>query len=160
MDRNNSEQFFTEAVDITLENIHNGGRPFGAVIVKEGKVVARAVNSMLDDCDPTAHAEMSAIRKAAKALKSIDLTGAIVYATGEPCPMCQAAIYMAGIREVYYLLGNEEGAPYNLSIAHIAFEMRKLPQQRTHFTFQKVDEATRKNYPDLYALWDQRQRAH
>lgn len=150
-------KYLNEAVNITIENIENGGRPFGAVIVKDGTIIARAVNTMLHDHDPTAHAEMSALRLAGKALKSVDLSGSVVYATGEPCPMCQAAIYMAGIREVYFLFSNDDGAPYHLSTSKIVTEMKRDPNERTGFTFQEVPKADKLNYVNLYALWDSQQ---
>lgn len=146
-------KFLGLAVSITMDNIAQGGRPFGAVIVKEGKVIAEAVNTMLHDHDPTAHAEMSAIRLAGKNLKTVDLTGCIVYASGEPCPMCQAAIYMAGIREAYYVFSNDDGAPYQLSTQKIGIEMRKLPNEREGFMFKAASPAEKASYPELYALW-------
>ncbi|MHC5225841.1 nucleoside deaminase [Ignatzschineria sp. LJL83] len=148
---------FKEVVEATLDNIQQGGRPFGASVVKDGKVVATAVNTMLHDLDPTAHAEMSAIRKAAKVLGTVDLSGCVIYASGEPCPMCQAAMYMAGIREAYYIFSNEDGAPYNLSTAIIADEMRKMPEERTGFTFQQVLVEEREKYPHLYQVWSERE---
>ncbi len=80
----------------------NHGGPFGAVIVKDGKVVARAHNTVLRDSDPTCHAEMNAIRKASAKLKTFDLDGCEVYTTGRPCPMCASAIQWAKIDKVYY----------------------------------------------------------
>ena len=151
------QKYLEEAVSITVENIKEGGRPFGAVIVKEGKIIARAVNTMLHDHDPTAHAEMSAIRKAGKVLQSVDLTGCVVYASGEPCPMCQAAMYMAGIREAYFVFSNNDGAPYHLSTQTIAEEMRKKPEERAGFIFKEVSSADKKKYVDLYDLWHQLQ---
>src|SRR5699024_5373442 len=148
------QKYLEEAVNITVDNIKEGGRPFGAVIVKDGKIIAKAVNTMLYDQDPTAHAEMSAIRKAGKTLQSVDLSGCIVYASGEPCPMCQAAMYMAGIREAYFVFSNEDGAPYNLSTAVIAEEMKRNPDDRTGFTFKEVSKEDKGQYVDLYALWD------
>lgn len=148
------QKYLEEAVNITIDNIKAGGRPFGAVIVKDGKIIAKAVNTMLIDHDPTAHAEMSAIRKAGKILQSVDLSGCVVYASGEPCPMCQAAMYMAGIREAYFVFSNEDAAPYNLSTSVIAEEMKHDPSDRTGFTFQKVSKEDKEGYVDLYALWD------
>ena len=78
------------------------GGPFGAAIVKDGKVIAVASNTVLSDNDPTAHAEVNAIRKAGKKLKTHDLSGCTLYATGYPCPMCLSAIIWANIKEVYY----------------------------------------------------------
>ena len=80
----------------------NMGGPFGACIVKEGKVIAVASNSVLIDNDPTAHAEINAIREAGRRLKTYDLSGCELYATGYPCPMCLSAIMWANIDKVYY----------------------------------------------------------
>lgn len=78
------------------------GGPFGAVIVKNSKVIASAHNLVLKTCDPTAHAEISAIRKASKKLKTFDLTGCEIYITAMPCPMCLFAIHWANIKNIYY----------------------------------------------------------
>ena len=88
-----------EARKTMNENI---GGPFGAVIVKDNKVIAIASNTVLGDFDPTAHAEVNAIRKAGKVLKTHDLSGCTLYATGYPCPMCLSAIMWANINKVYY----------------------------------------------------------
>ncbi len=79
----------------------NEGGPFGACIAREGQVVAVAHNTVLKDCDPTAHAEMNAIRKASRALATYDLSACVVYATTEPCPMCFAAIHWSRIGRIY-----------------------------------------------------------
>lgn len=78
------------------------GGPFGAVIYKDGKIVGKGVNRVIGNNDPTAHAEMEAIRNACKNLKTFDLTGCELYATGYPCPMCMSAIIWANIKKVYY----------------------------------------------------------
>jgi guanine deaminase len=78
------------------------GGPFGAVIVKNNKIIAVSSNTTLKDHDPTAHAEINAIREAGKKLGTHDLSGCILYATGYPCPMCLSAIIWANIKEVYY----------------------------------------------------------
>ena len=82
--------------------IEGHGGPFGAVIVKEGKVISKAHNSVIKKNDPTCHGEMEAIRKATKKLKSFDLSGCEIYTTGYPCPMCFCAILWANIDKVYY----------------------------------------------------------
>lgn len=86
------------------------GGPFGACVVKDGQVLAVAHNEVLSACDPTAHAEMVALRQAAKKLCSHDLSGAEIYATGYPCPMCLAAIIWANIDKCYYALPVTEAA--------------------------------------------------
>jgi guanine deaminase len=81
---------------------HNHGGPFGAVIVKDGKIISKAHNQVIKNNDPTAHAEMSAIKKASKKLGTFDLSGCEIYTTCMPCPMCLGAIKWANIKTVYY----------------------------------------------------------
>lgn len=99
MDR---EEIMSIAAEEARETMHvNAGGPFGAVIVKDDEIIAVASNTVLEDNDPTAHAEMNAIRKACKELGTYDLSGCELYATGYPCPMCLSAIIWANIKKVY-----------------------------------------------------------
>jgi len=92
-----------KAIALSEQNLRTfDGGPFGAVIVKDGKVIAATGNTVNKDNDPTAHAEVNAIREACKKLKQSDLKGAVIYTSAEPCPMCLSAIYWANIDEVYY----------------------------------------------------------
>jgi tRNA(Arg) A34 adenosine deaminase TadA len=97
-----NEEFMREATRLAMENIDNGGGPFAAVIVKNGKIIARGANRVTANCDPTAHAEVMAIREASKNLGTFDLAGTEIYTTCEPCPMCLGAIYWAHIKTIYY----------------------------------------------------------
>lgn len=90
------------AIRLSEENVLNGGGPFGAVIAKEGEVVATGVNRVTANNDPTAHAEVSAIREACRKVKNFKLDGCVVYSSCEPCPMCLSALYWAGISKIYY----------------------------------------------------------
>ncbi len=94
--------FMREAIRLSRESVQNGGGPFGAVIVKDGVIIASASNMVTSQNDPTAHAEVSAIRLAAKKLKSFDLSGCEIYTSCEPCPMCFGAIYWAHIDKLYF----------------------------------------------------------
>lgn len=94
--------FLNKAVAESRLSVESGSSPFGAVIVKDGQMIASAHNTVVLDCDPTAHAEVSCIRAAAKKLGTFDLTGCILYTSCEPCPMCLNAIKWANIAEVYY----------------------------------------------------------
>lgn len=100
MDKKN--EFMREAIELSVKNIDNDGGPFGAVVVKDGEVVARGVNRVTASIDPTAHAEVSAIREAAKKLGTFDLSGCEIYSSCEPCPMCLGAIYWAHLDKLYY----------------------------------------------------------
>lgn len=90
------------AIDEAKKGIKKGGGPFGAVIVKNNKLIAKAHNAVTLSNDPTAHAEICAIRKACKKLKTFDLHGCVIYSTCEPCPMCFSAIHWARISTVFY----------------------------------------------------------
>lgn len=94
--------YMEQAVKKTREGVDSGQSPFGAVVVKDGKVIAAAHNTVWRDTDPTAHAEVNAIRAASKALKTIDLSGTVMYTTCEPCPMCLTAIHWAKIDRVVF----------------------------------------------------------
>lgn len=147
--------FLQEAIRLAYDNIAQGGRPFGAVVVKDGAVVATGVNEILATNDPTAHAELTALRKAGAALGSPDLSGCTVYASGQPCPMCMAAMRMAGVSAVAYAYSNEDGAPHGLSTAAIAAELARPPaEQALQAAYVRTRVPTQ---PDLYAAWDQRQ---
>ena len=96
------EDFMRKAIELSVENVKNGGGPFGAVIVKDGEVIATGVNRVTDSHDPTAHAEVSAIRAACRKLGTFDLSGCEIYTSCEPCPMCLGAIYWAHLDKIYY----------------------------------------------------------
>ena len=117
-----------EAVRLAQENHRQGGRPFGAVLVVSEKIVTTGVNEISRTHDISAHAEMGALREACRMLQRPNLESGIMYASGQPCPMCLAAMLLAGIKEVYYAFGNEDAAPYGFSSAQIYEALRlQLP---------------------------------
>lgn len=91
-----------KAIELSKNSVANGGGPFGAVIVKDGNIVAEGSNCVTLNNDPTAHAEVTTIRKACTALNTFDLSGCEIYTSCEPCPMCLSAIYWARIERIYY----------------------------------------------------------
>ncbi len=121
------EDFLREALALARANIAEGGRPFGAVLARDGEVIARAGNGIHRDHDPTAHAELLAIRQAGQRLGTPRLDGCVVYASGHPCPMCLAAMHLCGIREAWFAYSNEDGEPYGLSTGAIYQEMTRPP---------------------------------
>jgi guanine deaminase len=121
-----TEHYLRMAVDLARQNAERGGRPFAAVIVKDAKVVASAVNSVLATGDPLAHGETEAIRAAAKALKSDQLHGCVMYASGHPCPMCLAAMYVSGIQQGFYAYSIED-VPEGLSRGGMMYEQFRKP---------------------------------
>jgi len=150
-----NQQFMREALDLARANIQAGGRPFGAVLVYQGQVLARAVNEIHRSQDPTAHAEIQVIRQAAQALGRPRLDGAEIYATGHPCPMCLAAMHLCGIERAWFAYDNEEGEPYGLSTAAVYAQMAKPPQQQS-LPLRPLKPA---GEADLYRQWQQVQQA-
>ncbi|WP_338864676.1 nucleoside deaminase [Myxococcus stipitatus] len=120
-----------EAIALARANIQAGGRPFGAVLVRDGQVIARAVNEINQTQDPTAHAELLAIRRASQHLGSARLDGCVIYASGHPCPMCLAAMHLCGVQAVYFAYSNEDGEPHGLSTARVQAEMARPPQAQS-----------------------------
>lgn len=96
------KQFMREAIRLADESVKHGGGPFGAVIVKDGEIIAGSSNSVTIDHDPTAHAEVNTIRQACQKLGTFDLSGCTIYTSCEPCPMCLGAIYWAHIGRIFY----------------------------------------------------------
>jgi tRNA(Arg) A34 adenosine deaminase TadA len=150
------EQFLAQAIELARRNVEEqGGRPFGAVLVRDGAVIATGVNEIGATGDPTAHAELEAVRAASRALGTPRLDGCVVYASGHPCPMCLAAMTMTGVTAVYYAHSNEEGAPFGLSTAGVYAELAK-PLAEHAMTVRHLP--VRLEGLDLYALWRDRQR--
>lgn len=129
-------QFMRMAIDLALENVHSGGGgPFAAVVVKDGAVVASGVNRVTSTNDPTAHAEVNAIREACRKLGSFQLTGCEIYTTCEPCPMCLGAIYWARPARVYFAATRADAAAAGFDDSLIYDEIsrpigeRRIPMQ-------------------------------
>ena len=124
------KEWMREAIALSSRNVDNGGGPFGAVIVKDGEIIARGANRVTADNDPTAHAEVSAIRAAAKKLGTFDLSGCDIYTSCEPCPMCLSAIYWARIGRIYYGNTQYDAKAINFDDSFIYDELSLAPEQR------------------------------
>ncbi len=134
-------EFMKEAIRLSIENVEQGiGGPFGAVVVKDGKIIARGTNQVTASNDPTAHAEVVAIRKACEALNSFQLEGCEVYCSCEPCPMCLGAIYWARPDKLFYGSSKEDAAQVNFDDQFIYEELRRPIQERKLFTIQILRE--------------------
>lgn len=123
-------RFMNMAASLAEKNIDEGGGPFGAVIVRDGEVVATGVNRVTIDNDPTAHAEVNAIRSACSKEHTFNLAGCIVYTSCEPCPMCLSALYWAGVSRIYYGNTQEDAASINFSDKFIYSEIDKPQKER------------------------------
>ncbi len=145
--------FMAKAIELSIENVRSGkGGPFAAVIVKEGKVIAQGTNRVVSSNDPTAHAEIVAIREACRVLGHFQLTGCEIYTTCEPCPMCMAAIYWARPAKVYFASTGEDAARYGFDDAHIHEQLRLAPAQKKIPMVQIMRDQALKAFP----LWEQK----
>ena len=136
----NGEELMLRAIELAERNASSvTGGPFGAVVVKDGKVIAEASNTVTVDNDPTAHAEVNAIRKACAALGTFDLSGCELYTSCEPCPMCLAACYWAHIDKVYYAADREDAAAAGFDDSDIYREVA-LPVDRRRIPFVHIME--------------------
>ena len=121
------ESWMEKAISLALENVREGrGGPFGALVVKDGRMVGSGTNLVTATNDPTAHAELVAIREACRALGSFQLTGCEIYTTCEPCPMCMGAIYWARPARLYYAGTRGDAARIGFDDAYI-YEQLRLP---------------------------------
>ena len=151
MDKKN--EFMREAIELSVKNIDNDGGPFGAVVVKDGEVVARGVNRVTASIDPTAHAEVSAIREAAKKLGTFDLSGCEIYSSCEPCPMCLSAIYWAGIRKIYFANTREDAKRIGFDDSFIYDQIPLAPSRRT----VPSEEMMRAEALQAFRLWERKE---
>ena len=144
------EEFMAEAIRLAVDNIDNQGGPFGAVIVKDGRIVATGANRVTANNDPTAHAEVMAIREACKTLGTFNLQGCAIYSSCEPCPMCLSAIYWAGITELYYGCNKVDAAAIGFDDKFIYDELATPEDQRQiHYTTLLRDGAL-----EAFRKWD------
>ena len=132
------KQFLQQAIDLAHNNVtHQQGGPYGAVIVKAGIVIAESANCVTRNVDPTAHAEIMAIRIACKKLNNFKLSDCILYSSCEPCPMCLGAIYWARLKKVYYACSRQDAAKAGFDDSFIYDEISLSPEKR-HIAMQQL----------------------
>lgn len=148
MDSDN--KFMQMAIDLSIENVANGGGPFGAVIVKDGEVIATGTNRVTANNDPTAHAEVTAIRNACKKVADFQLKGSTIYTSCEPCPMCLSAIYWAGISRIFFGNTKEDAEAINFSDKFIYDEIALPIEKRSVATSMLMREQALRAFRD----WD------
>ena len=147
------KQFMREAIRLANESVRRGGGPFGAVIVKDGEIIAGSANSVTLDLDPTAHAEVNAIRKACRKLGTFDLSGCIIYTSCEPCPMCLGAIYWAHIDRIYYGNTRKDARDIDFADDFIYDELERPLEQRT----VPIVSLLRDEALHSFRLWDEKE---
>jgi guanine deaminase len=153
---NQHEKFIKEAIEMAAENVKNGnGGPFGALIVKDGKVIGRGVNRVTSTNDPTAHAEVMAIRDACKNIDNFKLEGAVIYASCEPCPMCLSAVYWARISAIYFAANNTDASQAGFDDSLIYKEI-PLPHEKRAIPIRRVHTETANKPFDVWVKMEQR----
>ena len=145
-----NKKFMQKAIELSIDNVkQNKGGPFGAVVVKNGEIIATGANCVTRDNDPTAHAEVTAIRNACKLLGSFQLDDCEIYTSCEPCPMCLGAIYWARPKVVYY--GNTKADAANIDFDdQFIYDELDLPLNGRKL---KMIEFMRKEANEAFTLW-------
>ncbi len=129
-----NNQFINRAIELATQNVTENGGPFGAVIVKNGEIIAEGVNRVSASNDPTAHAEVQAIREACRKLNTFELKGCEIYTSCEPCPMCFSAIYWARLDCVYFAASHSDAAKAGFDDAFIYDEIKlKIEERKVRF---------------------------
>ena len=141
------------AIELSEENVKNGGGPFGAVIAKDGQIVAEGFNQVTANNDPTAHAEVTAIRNAARKLGTFDLSGCTIYTSCEPCPMCLGAIYWSRISHMYFGNTKKDADTIGFSDDFIYKEIDKPMQERSLPSEQLMN----KEALNAFKLWQEKE---
>ena len=148
-----NESFMREAIDLAVENVRTGrGGPFAAVVVRDGEIIARATNTVTTSNDPTAHAEVNAIRQACSVLNDFQLEQCDIYTTCEPCPMCLGAIYWARPRRVYFGATREDAAAAGFDDAMIYREIGCTPEERT----LPMEQMLRREAQASFVAWQEK----
>ena len=145
------KDFLKQAIELAKKGIKAGGGPFGAILTKNGKIIAEAYNKVVLTSDPTAHAEVNAIREAASELKTHDLSDCILYSSCEPCPMCLGAIYWAGIKKVVYACDRADAEEAGFSDKLIYEEILLDPENRK-LTFLHIKNT---GGEEVFRKWDE-----
>ena len=140
------------AIELSIKSVHNGTGPFGALIVKDNKVISEGNNTVTSSYDPTSHAEVSAIRSACKKIKNFSLKGFDLYTSCEPCPMCLSAIYWSRIDNVYYANTRSDAKKIDFDDSLIYEELKKDINKRKISMHQIMrDEALK-----AFEMWDKK----
>ena len=146
------DRFMARAIELAIENVRaSRGGPFAAVVVKDGRIIAEGTNRVTSTNDPTAHAEVVAIREACRALENFQLAGCDVYTTCEPCPMCLGAIYWARPARVFYAATAEDAARFGFDDSFIGGELqRPITERKIPMKQMMREEALR-----IFPLWSE-----
>jgi guanine deaminase len=148
-----TNKFMMKAIELSIKSVNSGTGPFGAVIVKDNKIISEGFNIVTSSNDPTSHAEIVAIRNACKILKSFSLKDCDLYTTCEPCPMCLSAIYWARIDKIYYANTRKDAQKIDFSDAMIYEELNKTIKDRKIPMHQIMREEALK----AFDMWEKKE---
>ena len=148
-----NKEYMRKAIDLAIENVKNGGGPFGAVIVKNGEIVSTGVNRVTANNDPTAHAEVSAIRAACEKLGTFMLDGCEIYSSCEPCPMCLSALYWAGVSRICYGNTKDDAKAINFDDSFIYDQLELKYEDRSI----KCEHFMRSDALRAFRKWDEKE---
>ncbi|MBE8222278.1 MAG: nucleoside deaminase [Bdellovibrionales bacterium] len=150
----NKENMMNKAIELSKENMcNNNGGPFGAIIAKDNKIIGKGWNCVTGSNDPTAHAEVQAIRDACKNINTFDLSGCEIYTSCEPCPMCLSAIYWARLNKIYYANTSQDAADINFDDSFIYSEIKKSKNQRQI----PLQQLMQKEALTVFKLWQKKE---
>jgi len=149
MELQTEHNYISKVIELAIQNIDNDGGPFAALVVYKGEIIATGSNTVTISNDPTAHAEINAIRLACKTLKTFDLTGCILFSSCEPCPMCLSAIYWSHIDKVFFSLTSKDAHNAGFDDAFLYNELT-LPLSQRKIPFAKIDNS--KSF-QVFAKW-------
>lgn len=144
-------KFLQRAIDLAIENVNEGGTPYGAVIVKDGEIIGEGANTIHVYPDISGHAEMIAIRQAQKHLGRVDLSDCVVYASGHPCPMCFGAITMSNIHKVVFYNTLEEAAEAGMPLSVAIYRYLKGDEDAIELSFER--EPIQEGHVDPMKYW-------
>ena len=147
-----NSEYMRLAIELANKSVAEGGGPFGAVVVRDGEIISACANRVTLDNDPTAHAEVTAIREACSKLGTFSLEGCEIYASCEPCPMCLGAIYWSGISRVYYAATRENAAQAGFDDSMIYDQIPLQPEQRSVPCLRLESDAQQQPFD----LWQQK----
>lgn len=141
----NHEKWLAHTIELAIQNVRNGGGPFSAIVVKDGKIIGQGSNQVHVNFDPSAHAELIAIKQASAYLQSTDLSECVLYASGEPCPMCLGAAYWTTVGEIYFACSKtdaENDADFGNPLYHFYTDQQLKPTERAvPFIHLKVSQS-------------------
>lgn len=148
------DQYMKKAIQLAVDNVEQGGQPFGAVLVRNNEIIGEGVNELHIRNDVSGHAELLAMRRAQEKLETMDLSDCIMYASGEPCAMCLTAMYFAGIKTVYYSASVDDAEKVGLGKSKMIYEDLKKERTEREISIRLMERDN--SVQDPMKLWQEK----